>query len=67
MLAATLLLLFLLIAGPTVYLLNTMTQNIGDYFQGIVGKTFDVYAYQGEKGAEWKSWWTVFFWAWWVA
>lgn len=67
MLTATLLLIAILMMGNTVHLLNTFTQNIGDYFQTIVAKTFDVYAYQGESGAEWKSWWTVFFWAWWVA
>lgn len=30
-------------------------------------KLFDVYAYQGAAGAEWKAGWTIFFWAWWVA
>ena len=67
MAAATLLLLALLVMGPTLFLLNSFTQNIGDYFQTLIGKTFDVYAYQGETGAEWKSGWTIFFWAWWVA
>lgn len=67
MLGATALLIALLVMGPTVYLLNTFTENIGDYFQTIISKTFQVYAYEGEKGAEWKSWWTIFFWAWWVA
>ena len=67
MLTATLLLIAILVMGNTVYLFNTFTQNVGEYFQTIVYKTFDVYAYDGEAGAEWKSWWTVFFWAWWVA
>ncbi|WP_131667639.1 choline BCCT transporter BetT [Psychrobacter pygoscelis] len=67
MLTATLLLIAILVMGNTVYLLNTFTQNVGYYFQNIVAKTFDVYAYDGAGGAEWKSWWTVFFWAWWVA
>lgn len=67
MLTATLLLIAILVMGNTVHLLNTFTQNIGDYFQTVVTKTFDVYAYEGDAGAEWKSWWTVFFWAWWVA
>ncbi len=64
---ATLLLIALLIMGPTVFLLNALVQNIGDYFQTLITKTFDVYAYQGEKGEGWKASWTVFFWAWWVA
>lgn len=67
MITAILLLIAILVMGNTVYLLNTFTQNIGDYFQTIVTKSFDVYAYDGSAGAEWKSWWTVFFWAWWVA
>ncbi|MFV2028956.1 choline BCCT transporter BetT [Neisseria sp. S1] len=67
MLGATGLLIALLVMGPTVFLLNGLVDNIGYYFQNIVNKTFQVYAYEGEKGAEWKSWWTIFFWAWWVA
>ncbi|MEC5209238.1 choline/glycine/proline betaine transport protein [Psychrobacter sp. PL15] len=67
MIAAILLLVAMLVMGNTVYLLNTFTQNIGQYFQTIVAKTFDVYAYDGTAGAEWKSGWTIFFWAWWVA
>ncbi len=64
---ATLLLIALLIMGPTVFLLNALVQNVGDYFQNLISKTFDLYAYQGAKGAEWKAGWTVFFWAWWIA
>ncbi|GAB0150200.1 MULTISPECIES: choline BCCT transporter BetT [Marichromatium] len=64
---ATLLLIALLLMGPTLYLLNGLVQNIGDYFQGLIGKTFDVYAYDGAEGASWKAGWTVFFWAWWLA
>ena len=67
MLGATFLLIALLVMGPTVFLLNAFTQNVGDYFQPLIGKTFDVYAYQGAAGAEWKAGWTIFFWAWWVA
>ena len=33
------------------------------YFQTLPRKTFEVYAYEGAKGAEWKSSWTIFFWA----
>lgn len=67
MLGATVLLIGLLFMGSTVFLLNALTENIGDYFQTIIGKTFQVYAYNGDQGAEWKSGWTIFFWAWWVA
>ncbi|MBV7433882.1 choline BCCT transporter BetT [Cardiobacteriaceae bacterium TAE3-ERU3] len=64
---AALLLVALLFMGPTVFLLNAFVQNVGDYFQTLVGKTFDLYAYQGEDSNGWKASWTIFFWAWWIA
>lgn len=67
MLGATGLLIALLVLGPTVFLLNGLVDNIGSYFQTLPDKTFRVYAYEGGQGAEWKSAWTIFFWAWWVA
>lgn len=67
MLLATLLMLALLFAGPTKFLLNAMVQNIGDYFQTLPRKTFEVYAYAGAEAESWKASWTIFFWAWWVA
>ena len=60
MLSSILLLIAILVMGNTVYLLNTFTQSIGQYFQTIVFKTFDVYAYDGSAGADWKSGWTIF-------
>lgn len=67
MLLATLLLFAILMMGNTTFLLNAFAQNIGDYFQTVVQKSFETYAYTGAEGADWKSAWTIFFWAWWVA
>jgi len=64
MLLAIALLLFMLFAGPTQYLLSTLMQNLGDYLGNVVGKSFDVYAYGGR--ADWLGDWTVFYWAWWI-
>lgn len=64
---ATLLLIALLAMGPTIFLLNAFVQNIGDYFQTLMAKTFDLYAYQGSEASGWKASWTIFFWAWWIA
>ncbi len=64
MLLAIALLLFMLFAGPTQYLLSTLMQNLGDYLGNVVGKSFDVYAYGGR--ADWLGNWTVFYWAWWI-
>ncbi|WP_070329902.1 choline BCCT transporter BetT [Pseudomonas aeruginosa] len=59
------LLLFVLFAGPTQHLLNTLVQNVGDYLGHLPGKSFDLYAYGGPS--DWLGSWTVFYWAWWIA
>ncbi|MDR0277555.1 MAG: choline transporter BetT [Paucimonas sp.] len=59
------LLLFVLFAGPTQHLFNTLIQNLGDYLAVLPRKSFDVYAYNGAN--DWLGNWTVFYWAWWIA
>ncbi len=61
---AVLLLLGVLFAGPTIYLLQTFMQNTGNYLADIVGKTFNLYAYEP---TEWLGGWTIFYWGWWVS
>ncbi|WP_457862646.1 choline BCCT transporter BetT [Pseudomonas aeruginosa] len=65
MLLACSLLLFVLFAGPTQHLLNTLVQNVSDYLGHLPGKSFDLYAYGGPS--DWLGSWTVFYWAWWIA
>jgi len=63
------LLIFVLLAGDTLHLLNGFVQNVGDYLNGIVLKTFDLYVYENETGKSerWLGLWTVFYWAWWIS
>ncbi|PSS56752.1 BCCT family transporter [Pseudomonas sp. BBP2017] len=63
------LLIFVLLAGDTLHLLNGFVQNIGDYLNGIVLKTFDLYVYEDQAGKSerWLGLWTVFYWAWWIS
>lgn len=63
------LLLFVLFAGDTLHLLNSLVQNTGDYLNGLVLKTFDLYVYTGQSGKseEWMGLWTLFYWAWWIS
>ena len=58
------LLAFLLIVGPTSYILNGTLDNIGMYLQNIVRLTFntDTYAASGTPQN-----WTVFYWCWYLA
>ncbi|OXY83577.1 choline BCCT transporter BetT [Oceanimonas doudoroffii] len=58
--------LFVLLQGDTLMLLNALVMNTGDYLTALVGKSFDTYAYHPDaKG--WFSGWTVFFWGFWIA
>ncbi|WP_353109599.1 choline BCCT transporter BetT [Gordonia sp. (in: high G+C Gram-positive bacteria)] len=59
------LLLFILIAGSTTYLMNGLVQNIGDFASRFPSMALDTFAYQDT--GEWKATWTLFFWAWWIA
>lgn len=61
---AVTLLVFVLIAGPTVYLLQTYVQNVGAYLSGLVQITFNLYAYEPSG---WIGGWTLFYWGWWIA
>lgn len=64
------LLLFVLVCGSTLELLNGFVQNLGDYLNGLVLKTFDLYVYTGGgagKSEEWLGLWTLFYWAWWIS
>lgn len=67
MLLATVLMLFVLLTGPTVYLLQTLVQNTGMYISNVFEMTFNLYAYQSAAGSEWIGGWTLFYWGWWIA
>jgi choline/glycine/proline betaine transport protein len=64
---AGLLLLAVLLLGPTMYLLRVLVQSLGGYFQDVVGLTFATSAYTGQTGIDWQGGWTVFYWGWWIS
>jgi len=64
---AAALLLFVLIVGPTQFLLREFVQSIGAYLQNVVGLSFNVTAQQGAAGEEWQGAWTTFYWGWWMS
>ncbi|RWZ52291.1 BCCT family transporter [Halobacillus fulvus] len=59
------LLLFVFIAGPTLFILNTFTLGIGDYIANFVSYSLRLSPYEG-NGA-WLQEWTIFYWAWVIA
>jgi len=61
---AILILAFVLMTGPTLFLLRALMQNIGAYLSDVVRLTFRTYAYEPN---EWLGSWTLFYWGWWIS
>ncbi|MGV0110978.1 BCCT family transporter [Arthrobacter sp. CP30] len=64
---AGVLLLVVLFAGPTLFLLREFVQSIGNYLQNVVGLTFNTLAFSGAEGEAWQAAWTTFYWGWWMS
>ena len=60
------LLIFVLVAGPTLYLLSAFSDNIGTYLSNLVKLSFKTYVYEKEH-TDWFSGWTILYWAWWCS
>ena len=61
---AVLLLLLILLTGPTALLLASTLQNFGAYTAGLVTRTLDMYVYETTN---WFGGWTIFYWGWWIS
>ncbi|HEY9091797.1 BCCT family transporter [Parasphingorhabdus sp.] len=61
---AVFLLCFVMLIGPTIFLLDAYLQNIGAYLDSLVQRTFRLYAYEPNP---WLGDWTLFYWGWWIA
>ncbi len=64
LLLALVMLVFILVAGPTATLLSALMQNVGGYLSSMVDMTFNLYAYEPK---EWMGDWTLFYWGWWIS
>ena len=67
MVAAGVFMLFLLIVGPTVYILKAFTQDLGFYIQNLPQLSFWVETFYGAEGSNWQNSWTIFYWGWWIS
>ncbi|WP_438950451.1 BCCT family transporter [Psychrobacter submarinus] len=59
-----LLLAFIVILGPTLFIFDSFFENIGNYLAAVVPLSFWGESY---SGTDWQSGWTIFYWAWWVS
>ncbi|HWK78525.1 BCCT family transporter [Microbacterium sp.] len=64
---AGILVLYLLVVGPSEFLLRDFVQSLGYYIQNFVGLSFNVSAFQGAAGEAWQASWTSFYWGWWMS
>lgn len=63
---AILLLIFVLLLGPTTFLLSAFSEGIGHYINRFADLTFNTFAFEVD-GLGWFTNWTVMYWAWWIS
>ena len=61
------LMIFVLLTGPTYYLMSGITGSIGDYFSRVVPQGFKTYTFFDEAVTTWFQAWTLTFMVWWFA
>lgn len=64
MILAGALMLFVFIAGPSLFIIDTFVENTGVYLSGIVERTFNLQAYEH---SDWIGNWTLFIFGWTIA
>src|SRR5690625_581306 len=64
---AGILLISVLLLGPTLFLIQNLVESFGSYLSNVASMSFDVQAFTGEEGQDWSSAWTLFYWGWWIS
>lgn len=64
---AGVLMVVVLLAGSTLFLLREFVQSIGVYLSNVLPLTFNVSAFAGAEGEAWQAAWTTFYWGWWIS
>ncbi|QZE14567.1 BCCT family transporter [Halosquirtibacter laminarini] len=65
---ATALLIFVLLVGPTLFILKSFGQNIGYYLSNLLTLSTFTESYKGiSEASHWQSGWTITYWAWWIS
>ena len=58
------LLLLFFILGPTAFMLGMVISGFGDYIWNFIPMGFWI---DPDPERQWQSWWTIFYWGWWIA
>lgn len=68
MVMAAILALFVLIAGPTLFLMQAFVGNLGEYLVAFPQLMFESgQSYVGGDEAGWSADWTIYYWGWWMS
>ncbi len=67
MAVAAALLLYVLIVGPTHYIMGGIVQGLGEYFSGALMQGFRTYTFLDEHINDWFASWTLTYMVWWIA
>lgn len=62
--ASVALLIIFLIFGPTAFILGMTISSVGDYIWNVIPMGFWI---DDLPDRQWQSWWTLFYWGWWIA
>ena len=62
--ASLVLLIIFLVLGPTAFILGMVISGAGDYMWNVIPMGFWI---DTEPERQWQSWWTIFYWGWWIA
>jgi len=65
MVIAIAIMLFVLFAGPTRFLLETFIDSVGNYFAGLLTMSFRLFPFEDLGG--WSAGWTLTYLIWWIA
>ncbi|MFC5712983.1 BCCT family transporter [Thalassorhabdus alkalitolerans] len=66
MILGFLLMVLLLIVGPTVYIMNMFTHSLGGYIANFFDMSFEMEPLN-EENRTWIDNWKIFYWAWWIS
>jgi choline/glycine/proline betaine transport protein len=64
MILAAVLMVFVLLVGPTLFILNSFVENMGYYVASLPTLSFWTETF---SGTDWQNSWTVFYWGWWIS
>jgi glycine betaine transporter len=67
MLIAVFLMIYILLVGPTHFLMNGIVDSVGTYLSSLVKQSFSTYPFFGREFQQWFHGWTLNYMVWWIA